>query len=490
MSTYQSIRELKSIIDSQWKNGMLPHIRFVKGEKGYSPDANEWECTNKTLKDKFKTSGITQPPVIGITLNKVIKNINNINNFKKDILYIIHGIELFHDFLFRERDPYNEKLICLIHPWESGLDNSPIFDEENEYARSILNNLKIKQQIIDRKDLNKVVSDFRPGEKDYDVYGKLIGYFKKYDYNQSELSRKSPFRVQDLLFNTLLLNAMKSLLQVYSILSRCMKDDFKKVIRKNKRRVYLLEKSLRNKMYDKESKNYYSYSLNLNKKINIVTIQTLIANIFFAEETQEAIDKINKYQTKESYSFLSTQSNSVFFDPIKYWRGPIWPIINWLIIEELKKINNELAINYANKTLKLISEDFNLEKTYQNAIQLMYFNLVFDEFTTPSKNQYKHGWFWDSAFAAIGWINVTTEKPKQNIYKTIYEEKLKLLEKNKQLHEIRKKLKEKYKVALFDEYYIGIKTNKYTIGEPIGSEMMTWTAAVYIDLYNFLKISN
>jgi len=486
MAIKQALLEMKSIIDSQWKNGMLPHIRFVDNETGYSPDENEWGCKNKTITNIFQTSGITQPPVIGISLYKTMSNIEDVSHFSDELIYILEGVEKFHDFLFKERDPYDESLIAIIHPWESGLDNSPIFDEDNEYARDTLNKLNIKQQIKKRKDLNKVIAEFRPGEKDYEVYGKLIGFFQQSNYDQKKLSENSPFRVQDTLFNTILYEAILSLIKSYKLLSLSIDSDLTAIIAKNEKRADKLYKAMSKKFYDKQTKNYYSYSLNLKKLIKIDTIQSLVTNLLFATDKFETKNIINSYQTENHSSFLSTKSTSPFFDALKYWRGPIWPITNWLVIEQIKKTDIPLAIHYSKSTINIISENFNLDDTYINAIHLMNFNLVFNQFTTPSRNQYKHGWFWDSAFAAIGWINADTQE-KDTVYEKIFNEKTKLMKENIDLYKIRKILKEKYSVSLFDEYYVGIETSLYPEKEPIGSEMMSWTAAVYIDLYHFIQ---
>ena len=485
----RSLSELKSIIDSQWKNGMLPHIRFVDGEKGYSPDADEWECYGNTLKDIYQTSGITQPPVIGIALLKLLQNHTDSIDMtnKNNIMYITDGIELFHDFLFKYRDPKNENLISLVHPWESGLDNSPIYDEENENALKIMDEMNIGQQIKDRQDLNTVISEFRPGEKDYNTYGKLMGYYKLFSYDQKKIAQNCPFNIQDLLYNIITSISIKSMIDAYKILNKIYKIDNSKLIQKNEDRLQKIEKAIKDKLYDADTDEYYAYSLNMNKQIKINTIQSLIASIYFETDPKKIREKIKSYQEDESnLSFLSTPSDSIYFDPIKYWRGPIWPIINWIIVELLKDKDEDLAKSYAKKTLGLIAEGYDLDKTYDDAISLMRFNLVFDSFTTPSKNQYKHGWFWDSAFASIGW-NHTKDEEQSVSYEEIYNEKKKLIAQGKDLYSIRQHIKEKYKIALFDEYYVGVDTNtRYKKGEPIGSEMMTWTAAVYIDIYKYI----
>lgn len=481
-----SISELKSIIESQWHNGMLPHIRYVEGNVGYSPDADEWGVENMTLNNTYQTSGITQPPVMGLALEKIIHHHNFNFNHINDIIYITNGLEKFHTFLLNARDPYQEHLVTLIHPWESGLDNSPCFDTPNKNAKLKLNKLNIQQQIKKRKDLKKVIKAFRPGNKDYEVYGKLMGFYKLYNYNQLLLATKSPFRVQDLMYNILLLQSIKSMISIYSFLFNYNKNPKYHDLKIHNIKVFSnIEQAIKNKLFNKQRNEFYSYNMSTNKPIYCNSIQSLFASISL-EKNEKRIERlIQEYQGTPSIPFLSTSNKSSHFNAIKYWRGPIWPIMNWLIIEQLKTKHPNLAKKYSKITLHLIAENYNLETTNKNAMKLMYFNLVNNTFTTPSKNQYQHAWLWDSAFASIGWLHVN-HKFESNIYDKIYKRKDYLMQQGINLYQIRKALKKNFKVALFDEYYVGIQTNKYASGEPIGSEMMTWTASVYLDLYNFL----
>ena len=40
--TRRAINELLAIFSCQWANGMLPQIRFMPGQHGYRPDADDW----------------------------------------------------------------------------------------------------------------------------------------------------------------------------------------------------------------------------------------------------------------------------------------------------------------------------------------------------------------------------------------------------------------------------------------------------------------
>jgi glycogen debranching enzyme len=49
--------------------------------------------------------------------------------------------------------------------------------------------------------------------------------------------------------------------------------------------------------------------------------------------------------------------NSDSFDPFKYWQGPTWININWLIIDGLKRYGFEAeAKNLQQRTLELVAK--------------------------------------------------------------------------------------------------------------------------------------
>ncbi|MGO8388969.1 MGH1-like glycoside hydrolase domain-containing protein, partial [Rhizobium johnstonii] len=53
--------ELERLVEGQWVDGMIPHIVFHAPRETYFPGPNVWR-TEQTI----PTSGITQPPEVGI----------------------------------------------------------------------------------------------------------------------------------------------------------------------------------------------------------------------------------------------------------------------------------------------------------------------------------------------------------------------------------------------------------------------------------------
>ena len=101
------------------------------------------------------------------------------------------------EWFIRYRDPNNTGLISILHPWESGYDNSPLWDKPMSKIK-IDKNLKYK-----RKD-NKIINpNQRPLKIDYDRYVTLKNQFKEMNYDPKKLYLKSKFNVVDVGFNSL-----------------------------------------------------------------------------------------------------------------------------------------------------------------------------------------------------------------------------------------------------------------------------------------------
>ena len=115
-----ALDEIKTLIRGQWKDGMIPHILFHDLNTNYYPNHSVWACGNK-----IHSSGITQPPILAIILKLILdkKRINNKD--KAEIKKIIKGILKYHKWFIKFRDPNNSGLVSILHPWESGYDNSP-----------------------------------------------------------------------------------------------------------------------------------------------------------------------------------------------------------------------------------------------------------------------------------------------------------------------------------------------------------------------------
>ena len=123
--------EMQSLFSGQWENGMIPHIIFHnENETTYFPNHDFWNASvNSGAPGKPKTSGISQPPVHGFVFER-LWNMHRDNPemaaFVRDMFPKVVKSQLFW---YETRDIHREGLVFIFHPWESGRDNSPIWDE-------------------------------------------------------------------------------------------------------------------------------------------------------------------------------------------------------------------------------------------------------------------------------------------------------------------------------------------------------------------------
>ena len=334
-----ALKEINTLLDGQWKDGMVPHILFHNTKTNYYPNYTAWNCGNK-----IHSSGITQPPILA-TILKEILNKNKINKTQLlNIKKIIKKIKKFHEWFIQFRDPKKTGLVSILHPWESGYDNSPIWDEP-------MNKVKIEKNIKYKRADNKVVNpDFRPLNIDYDRYVTIKNNLRKIKYNPKKVYKSSLFNVVDVGFNSIFLKANKDLVSLLDTFgfNKTKIDNYIKLTEKN----FL-------KLYDKKRKTFFSKDLKNNKKIYIPSITNYF--VLFADLNNDKINKkliqnLKKHNSKEKYFFSSIKTNHKSFEEKRYWRGPVWINCNWFIYKGLKNKDKFFSDKIKNKTIQILEK--------------------------------------------------------------------------------------------------------------------------------------
>ena len=122
----------------------------------------------------------------------------------------------FHRYLLTDRDPEESGLVTILHPWKSGEDDSPIWDQHLSrisFTKSDLPDFK-------RLDIIAVegASETIPSDGEYNKFINMIEIMKKCNYDEKIMYKKRPFKIKDLLFSSILYMANKYLLKIIGIL--------------------------------------------------------------------------------------------------------------------------------------------------------------------------------------------------------------------------------------------------------------------------------
>ena len=332
-----SITEIETLLDGQWDDGMVPHILFHEKDTSYFPNHTTWKCGKN-----IPSSGITQPPVLAIILKKIIEN-NQLNDDQNSrILKILKKIKKYHEWFIKFRDPNKTGLVSILHPWESGYDNSPIWDEP-------MNNILVDKELnYQRRDLEVSNSDERPLKIDYDRYVTIKDQFRDVNYDPNKLYELSIFNVVDVGFNSLFLKANKDLVKLLKKF-KLNYDELDLFISKSESEII--------KLYNYDRDEFVSKDLNTNKDISIPSITnyfTLIADLKNDKLNKKIINNLKNHNLNEKYIFSTIKPDHQTFEEKRYWRGPIWINCNWIIYQGIKNKDKDYSITIKNETISLI----------------------------------------------------------------------------------------------------------------------------------------
>ena len=332
-----ALEEIETLLEGQWDDGMVPHILFHDKDTTYFPNHTTWKCGKN-----IPSSGITQPPVLAIVLKKIIEN----NKFNDDqdtrILKILKKIKKYHEWFIKFRDPNKTGLVSILHPWESGYDNSPIWDAP-------MNNILVDKELnYQRRDLEVSNSDERPLKIDYDRYVTIRDQFRDVNYDPYKLYELSIFNVVDVGFNSLFLKANKDLIELLNKFKLNF-EEIELFIAQSESEII--------KLYNQDIDEFISRDLNTNKDILIPSITnyfTLIADLKNNKLNNKIINNLKNHNLNEKYFFSTIKPDHESFEEKRYWRGPVWINCNWLIYQGIKNKDKEYSIKIKNETISLI----------------------------------------------------------------------------------------------------------------------------------------
>jgi glycogen debranching enzyme len=346
----KALKEMETLLDAQWDNGFIPHIIFHTETDSYFPGA-DFHCSylHPKASKKYKTTGMTQPPVAGFALHELYKISNDKTAILAAISPMLDKVYKNHEYFYNHRDVHDEGLVFIYHNWESGTDNSPMWDD-------IFSTMVSPEFTFERRDTTHVDASQRPTKKEYDHYLNIIEIAKAHNYSDEKIAELSPFLVQDPLFNTMLIKSNESLIALY------------KMIGGNDDKIQQLEAwqekaiaSFNKKLFNKELGAYVHYDLRNDKPLNYISSSSftpLYAGIPTKENAEILVKTmLEKFGNDDQYLCASFDPTSEKYNPRKYWRGPVWINVNWIIYHGLKNYGfTEVADRIKQDSIELIEK--------------------------------------------------------------------------------------------------------------------------------------
>lgn len=334
-------REIETLFRHQWDDGMVPHIIFHEMNDGYFPGPDVW-ATGRAV----PTSGITQPAVAGFAVRRIYARAKNRALADAQARALLPKIHAWHQWFYTNRDPQGTGLVAIIHPWESGRDNS--VDWDAALARVPTEGVAAFQ----RRDVAHANPAHRPTDEEYRRYIWLVQHFRGLGWDNSRLHDASPFRVVDPGFNAILIRSCLDL--------AALADDLGEAEIASASRAFAQAGiAAMDALWSETRGQYLCFDRVTGELIDSPSIGGLLAAFCpIPEHRAQAIaQRLEAIGATVPYLVPSHDPAAPEFDGLRYWRGPVWLIVNYMIADGLQRAGQTRIVQrIVDDSLRLIEQ--------------------------------------------------------------------------------------------------------------------------------------
>lgn len=393
LSVPRAIAELRSLLRAQWRTGMLPHIVFADNTS-YFPGPDVWASDTAAAAPRgVRTSGICQPPVHALAVRRILDTGRRRGGADRQAAerFVAETFDAWlawHRWL-DVRDPDRRGLIEIYHGWESGMDNSPRWDAA--YAGVHPDPDRIDPAALGRRRSDLAhVSDGgqRPSDEEYLRYLWLVHQMRRAGYDDAAVRERVDFRVGDAFLTAVAAVAGDVLAGIGAELGR------------DEQAAELREQAAR---FRAGVLRTVSPHTGLARDFNVRTggwLETetiggfapLVcggdAAVVAGQARLLAGERWCAHPGLRYRVPPSTSPASEAFRPRQYWRGPQWPVMNWLLSQSLIRHGQaDLAADLREQALRQLDD--------------LTFGEYYEPFTGESLGSAHQSW---TAAVALDWL--------------------------------------------------------------------------------------
>jgi hypothetical protein len=326
LSARRAQRELESLFGAQWADGRVPQIVFDPNTPldAYFPGPDFWRSTMHPAAPLVATSGLIQPPVHALAGWETYRAAPAEARRRNFLGRLYPRLVAWHDYLLRCRTPPGSDLVAAVHPWESGMDNSPSWDEPLARIEPV------PVTRFRRRDLQHAAHTDRPTDLDYGRYVRLAVEYR--DGGYADRFDSLGFAVLDPMMNALLAVSEEALALIAVEIGAAPAP--------HRARAARLRDALQAELYDPAEGLFFARDVRSGRLLRHRTVASLMPLLLPGLPVAGSVVKAatsEHFRLGHTALVPSYDLTGPAFDPSRYWRGPGWFSTTWLLWRALTR---------------------------------------------------------------------------------------------------------------------------------------------------------
>jgi len=292
-------------------------------DAGMIPHCNYWRNDADWLWSQPERSSITHPPLLAVAATLVFERSHDL----EFLAQVYEKVERYHAWFDRRRDPDHDGLVCIIHPWEAGGDAPPRWDSF----------LGLDPYVPEAGRAARI---------------KMVEELVRHNYDPVLLAEQGGFHVESLEINGIRAADLEAMATIALTIGKPAESTTWL------ERAETVRDGFRSRMIV-DGMPYDLAGLDEEPilQANAGQFVTLFGGLPTSEQAERLVGQLRERNFWTSFPITNTPIDSPGYAPEEYWRGNVWPCLNWLIHQGLRRYGyHDLADELAWRSFELLRE--------------------------------------------------------------------------------------------------------------------------------------